>query len=119
MRKRMLTVVAFAFIAAALAPTGSARAQTCCVCTDCMEAPDTRCFADIDDTDCEDFCTAQECASRDLMDRACAAPLCPDFPLPPQPAPALGSAGTVLAGLAAGLAGMARLVRRGRRSSRS
>lgn len=122
MRKRMLAVVAFAFVAVALAPAGSARAQTCCVCSDCLGDPQqSPCFADIDDTLCADFCAAQECAEREIIDRACFAPLCADFPyrgLDVQPAPALGSAGIALAGLAAGLAGMGRLLRRGKRSPR-
>lgn len=119
MRKRMVAIVAFAFIAGALTPAGSARAQTCCVCTDCMTDPQVpRCFADIDDAQCADFCTAQECDERALLDRACFAPLCPEFPYGPadsQPAPALGTVGIALAGLAAGLAGMGRLLRRGTR----
>lgn len=122
MRKRIVAVVAFAFIAVAFAPAGSARAQTCCVCTDCIDNPQqARCFEDIDDTLCADFCAAQECDARTIIDRACFAPLCEGFPYggpDVQPAPALGSAGLALAGLAAGLAGMGRLLRRGRRSPR-
>lgn len=119
MRKRMATVVALAFVAGVIAQVGSAGAQTCCVCTDCMTDPEeARCFADIDDTLCADFCAAQECAARELLERSCFAPLCEGFPREPQPAPALGSVGMALAGLAAGLAGMGRLLRRGKRPAR-
>ena len=113
MRKKIVAVIAFVFIAAALASAGSALAQTCCVCTDCMTDPeDARCFANIDDTQCADFCVAQECDARELLERSCFAPLCPGFPLETQPAPAFGSVGITLAALAAGLAGMGRLLRR-------
>lgn len=120
MRKRMAMVVVFAFIAGVLALPGTVRAQTCCVCTECLAGPEeVRCFADIDDTLCADFCAAQECDTRDLIGRSCFAPLCPEFPPDVQPAPALGSVGTVLASLAVGLAGMSRLRRRGKRPARS
>lgn len=119
MRKKMITVVAFAFIAVALALPGSARAQTCCVCTECIENPPARCFADINDTLCADFCAAQECNTRELIAGACFAPLCPDFPPLPQAAPALGPVGLGLTSLAVGLAGMVRLRRRGKRPARS
>lgn len=118
MLKKMVAVIAFAFIAGALAPPGSALAQTCCVCTDCMDGPQHRCFANIDDTLCADFCAAQECGAREIIGRSCFAPLCPDFPLQAQPAPVFGSVGIALAGVAAGLAGMGRLLRRAKRPAR-
>jgi len=119
MWKRMMTVVAFAFIAGAVAQVGSAGAQTCCVCTDCDTDPqEARCFENIDDTLCADFCEAQECDARELLERSCFAPLCSGFPRDPEPAPALGSIGIALASLAAGLAGMGRLLLRAKRPAR-
>jgi hypothetical protein len=116
MLKRMVIAVAFALIVGCLAPVGSARALTCCICTDCIANPEqARCFADLDETLCADFCAAQECKARELAERACFAPQCEGFPSL-QSAPAFSSAGIVVIMLAAWLVGR-RGLRRGKRTA--
>jgi hypothetical protein len=107
-------VIAISFVAGILTPVGQASAQTCCVCTDCITTEQARCFADIDDTLCADFCAAQECDERELVGGGCFAPLCEGFPIAEQTAPALGYLGIALAALAACFAGMGRILRRNR-----
>jgi len=114
MLKRIVTVIAFAFIVVGLVPVATALAQSCCICTDCIVNPgEARCFADIDDVLCADFCAAQECNVRQLVDRACLAPLCEGFPSV-RSAPIVGSAGMTLTVVGAWLVGRRKL-RRGKR----